>query len=113
MKNIVIDPVVSQNPEWNQAVKASTKVLEEVLGPSAPLVEADWSKTQDERGRPWLLLRITDLTGAAEAKFAPEELKNAPHLRDRLHWLWGDLLQDRSEKLAHKLRETVQQLRGD
>jgi len=109
MKKVIIDPTL----KGQHGVMVATRLLDEVLGNSAALVEAEWSQRQDERGRPLIALRVTDFTGAAETQFIPEELLDTPQLRDRLHWLWGDLLQDRSYKQLQRLRETVQQLGED
>jgi len=113
MKTVTIDPIIQDEARKLELVQVSTRVLQDVLGASAPLVDASWNQINDQRGRPLLKLEIRDFTGSAEATFTPDELKDDLHLRDRLRWLWGDLLQDRSKKQMEKLKQTVQQLEGD
>lgn len=81
----------------------ATKRLEEILGPSASLVRAEWDRREDARGRTLYTLRLSDWTGETKADFAPDELASADQMRYRLHRVWGDLLQVRSQKQLEQL----------
>ena len=88
-----------------QAEKA-TPLLQEVLGPSADQVTAEWDLSGDGSGRPMVTLRIADWTGAVSTEFAPQELAQQSPLRIGLYHLWGQLLQARSEKQLQELLGT-------
>src|SRR5690349_16481841 len=105
-----VDERIQRNPSLASAVSRAENILRDVLGASADHVSAEWSLSDDERGRPVIGLRLRDFTGAVESRFTPDELENATHLQIRLHRLWGDLLQDRSHRQVSKLKELVRSL---
>lgn len=104
-----VDPDLSADPALATAIQRATPILESVVEASADLVRAEWSLGRDERGRPLILLRLSDFTGSVVGHFAPDELGMPGDLRIRLYRLWGDLLQERS----HKQLERVKSLLGE
>ena len=89
-------------------VEMTRGVLADILGGSAASVEARWSLAHDDRGRPLLILKLSDFGGPPqEAPFAPAELESLPHLRDRFRRIWGDLLQWRAEGIVGRLKSIV------
>jgi hypothetical protein len=92
--------------QWGEAfvlLQQATKRLEEILGPSAGLVRAEWDRTEDARGRPLYTLRIADWAGSVSATFTPAELRDSEQMHYCLVRLWGDLLQVRSHKQLEEL----------
>ncbi len=92
--------------EQYERLLEATKVLEEVLGPSAKIVSAEWDRGENERGRIVYTLKVRDYTGEVSAAFDPDELRSLSDLRYRLLRLWGDLLQIRSHKQLQELTES-------
>ena len=85
-------------------LQQATRQLEEILGRSAGLVKAEWDRREDARGRVLYTLRLSDWTGGVvSADFTPDELQSSSQVRYRLHRLWGDLLQERSQKQLEQL----------
>lgn len=98
--------------QWGEGyalLQQATKRLEDILGPSAGSVAAEWDRGQDERGRILYTLRIADPTGEVGAAFTPQELESPGHLRFRLLDLWGDLLQRHSDAQVRKLQQLVKE----
>ena len=67
----------------------------------------------EDRGRPLLWLEIKDWSGEAQAKFAPDELKNPRQTSSKIIRLWGDLLQTRSHKQVADLEKQPSRLSGE
>jgi hypothetical protein len=107
--NVRYSEKAKQSGEGYALLQQATNRLEEVLGPSADLVSAEWDRTQDQRGRTLYTLTVSDFTGEASASFTPEELQAPGRLRSRLLALWGDLLQARSDAQVKKLQELVKE----
>jgi hypothetical protein len=93
-------------PEGAHALEQATGWLEEAIGSPSDRVTAVWDRTTDDKGRTLFDLRISDWTGAANARFEPNELQSPTHMRVRLYRLWGDLLQARDHQELRKLHET-------
>ena len=92
--------------QWRDGIvllQQATKLLEEVLGPAAAWVMAEWDRQEDARGHSFCTLRISDWTGTVSANFTPDELHSSS--QDRYLWyrLWGDLLQVRSHQQLSEL----------
>ncbi len=107
--NVTYQEKVKQGDDGIVRLQQATSRLEEILGPSAALVSAEWSQSQDTRGRTLYTLTLSDFTGRVSASFAPKELRSSHHLRLRLLDLWGDLLQARSDAQMIKLQKLVAQ----
>src|SRR5258708_7534951 len=93
--------------QWGEGfslLQGATTRLQEILGPSADHVKAVWDRIEDEKHRTLCTLHISDGMDAATAALTPDELQSDPHLRYRLHRLWGDVLQARS----HRQFEAIQ-----
>ncbi len=93
-------------PQWGgefELLKQANSRLEETLGTSAERVKAEWDRTEDNPGRTQYTLSLSDWAGIASTRFTPRELHSADEVRYRLHRLWGDLLQIRSQKQLEKL----------
>lgn len=110
LKSITVDDSISNDPTLAPLVAHANQLLPDVLGQSAPQVEADWRFGLDEKGRKLLVLTLSDLDGKVPGRFAPDELSDVWHLRGRLHALWGKLLQVRSQRLLRELHEAVEQV---
>lgn len=103
---VIYSDKARQGGEGATLLQEATKRLDEVLGPSADRVTAEWDR-KDDNGHALYTLRISDQTESATASLAPDELTSPALLRMRLHLLWGDLLQERNHKELQEL------LRGD
>jgi len=101
---------IKQTPELASALDNTTQLLEEELGPSSGGVAAEWTFNDDDPDRPVFVLTISDYTGKVTTKFAPYDLRNPAQMQIRLHRLWGDLLQVRSNKQVEKLKKLVHEL---
>lgn len=87
-------------------LEKATALLEEVLGSSAGVVKGEWDRREDAKGHALFSLRISDpWTEPKSADFDPFELKSPDHMRVRLHRLWGDALQARSDRYLKQLQE--------
>ncbi|MBI1917169.1 MAG: hypothetical protein HYS12_20890 [Planctomycetes bacterium] len=95
-----------QAEELFRLAQAATDQLEQVLGPSAELVDAEWDRAGGAANGDGLALTLRDLTGEARAFFSPCDLKNPSRVSINLHRLWGDLLQARSHKQLQELLST-------
>lgn len=105
--NVTYQDKAKHKGEECDLLREATNRLEEVLGPSAALVSAEWSQSQDARGRAFYTLTVADFSGRVSATFAPEELRSPSRLRSRLLDLWGDLLQAHSDAQMKKLQQLV------
>ncbi len=70
-------------------------------------LKAEWDVGTDANNQLCIILRLSDSFGAATATFSSKEMsdwtENPNHLKNRLHWLWGDLLQSRSHEQLKQL----------
>jgi hypothetical protein len=107
MKNVVYGEKLRQTEALLVQAQQATRLLEEILGPSAGQVTAEWDRSDDPKGRALMMLRISDWTGAKSTAFDPWELEQPTQLRVRLYRLWGDLLQARNEKQLQELMGTA------
>lgn len=105
MKRIEYTEKVTQTPKLHVLAEKGTDLLEEIIGPSAELVDAEWDRTVDDKGQPLLILRLSDWTGSASTVVALWEFDQPSYLRLRLNRLYGDLLQVRSHKMLEELRK--------
>src|SRR6185369_604517 len=105
MKTVTYKDGFGQAANLRDPAERATRELNELLGLSASQVSAEWDRTEDERGRPLVTLRIWDGTGEAIARFTPRELEDPTQLRGRFYHLWGDLLEIRSHKQLQALME--------
>jgi hypothetical protein len=103
MKDVQFSKAIQQSDELYRLTQQATKWLEEVSGLSADRVVEQWDRAPDAGGLVFVDLTLTDFTGSAMARFAREELAQPVHMRGRLNWLWGDLLQTRSHKQLQEL----------
>lgn len=110
---VAIEDSIQQDPRLSSAISRAQETLAEELGPSAESVTAFWGLERDDRGRPLVILRLSDFTGSAQDRFSLEEFDDSWRLRTRLHRLWGDLLQDRSDKQVAALQQLIGQSAGD
>src|SRR3954452_21327058 len=100
--NVTYHDTARQWGEGYVLLQHATKRLEEVLGPSAGEVSAEWDRSQDERGRLVYTLKLSGFAREVSATFTPDELRSPSHLRSRLLDLWGDLLQAHSDAQVKK-----------
>ncbi len=103
--NVTYSDKARQRNKDIRLLQEATNYLEEVLGQSVGLVQAEWDCTEDENGRILYTLQISDWTGVATAQFTPEELAIRTHMRYLLTRLWGDLLQTRNHKQLEALQK--------
>jgi hypothetical protein len=107
MKEVVYGYGIRQVKELVALARQRTDQLEELLAQSAPLVSAEWDRTEDAQGRPVVTLRLWDFTGSVTTVFEPKELESSAHMRQRLNRVWGDLLQVRSQQQLQELQEAA------
>lgn len=105
--NVTYQDKAAQRGEGHTLLQNATKQLEEVLGPSAEFVSAEWEQGQDARGRPIYQLTLSDSSGRVAATLTREQLRSPGLLRGHLLDLWGDLLQKRSDAQMKKLQQLV------
>lgn len=91
-------------PDLLASAHEASRLLEAQMGPSASTIRARWGVGEDDRGRPFIDLEISDWTGSVGYRFAPDELSNAEHMELRLHRLWGDLLMVQSHVQMDNIR---------
>jgi hypothetical protein len=104
MNNISVVGAIRSDPVLGPRVDRATETLQDVIGPTANSVAAEWSSVRDASGQPLIQLTLSDFTGVrVEARFEPGELAREGHLRAKFYRIWGDLLQYRS----HKQREVL------
>jgi hypothetical protein len=106
--NVTYNDKAKRGEEDNLLQRATSR-LEEVLGPSAGLVTAEWERGQDERGRILYTLKLSDQSGDVSTTFSADELRSPSKVRSRLLELWGDLLQMRSDAQVRKIQQLVTQ----
>lgn len=102
--NVTYSEKAKESNEAYSYLRQATGYLEEVLGQSSGLVNAEWDRT-DDKGRSYYTLRISDWTGGASTMFDIHELKSAERMRVRLYRLWGELIQVRVNKAFQKVNE--------
>lgn len=103
MKQVVYTDRAKQDPKEFAALQAVTNVLEEVTGKSGEVVTAEWDRTADPHGGPAYVLRLSDWAGSATRIFRPTDLDPNNYLHSRLYSLWGDVLENRSHRLAEEM----------
>ena len=101
---------IAKDPALSERARRASEILAFVLGQPPELVEAEWDRLKDRKGRDLIVLRLSDGTGSMATVFSSEELENEQLLTTRLYALWGDLLQARSGKQLRRMRELVSQL---
>jgi hypothetical protein len=85
-------------------VENATRILEELLESSAGSVAVDWDVTLvDNPSRTAVVLRLSDPFGSVITTFDRQEMRDESTLRQRLHGLWGDLLQIRNHQQLQEL----------
>jgi hypothetical protein len=109
MKKFAPSPEIQRHPRLSALVEGTRPILEDVLGQSAGLVEAEWSLEKDQ-GRPVLTLKLSDFTypKGCKQRFTPAELEGGGYLRQDFHRLWGDLLQARLGDIVGTLQGMTQ-----
>ncbi|HET6573223.1 MAG TPA: carbon storage regulator [Fimbriiglobus sp.] len=102
-----IGPAVLDNPELGPLVRRAAKLLAKQAEGTLLPARARWDLGQDERNRPVVRVEVSDETGSVNASFSPVELSDEAKARDELIWLWGDMLQVRSDRLMDQLLLSV------
>jgi hypothetical protein len=89
------------------------KLLREELGASEIKITDEWKPAWGQN-RPLVELTLTDLFTRSQVSetFAPDEFLDEAHLGDRIHRLWGRLLQARTDGQIKRLRELISQEQG-
>lgn len=92
-----------------EIVNGSRPLLEEVIGPTAGLVDARWSMVNTAAGRRAVLLTLSDWThqDGVAAVFEPNELSSELLARRKFRHLWSDLLQARNHYQLRQLEQAV------
>ncbi len=104
LKIVSFTEKLQRNRELFHLAQKTTEWLEEIVGSSAGLTEAEWDVGEDARGRAVVTLRLSDWTGSVTGVFDPRELESAKETRFRLHRIWGDLLQIRSHRQLEEIQ---------
>lgn len=102
--NVKYTDKVTQWDEGFNLIQQGTRRLEEVLGPAAPLVSAEWDRIKDENGRELIALRLKqDSVGEVIGKFDLKDLRSKAMTAFHLNSLWGNLIQMRIQNLFDDL----------
>ena len=103
LKHVLYDVKLTNMSDLQGRLELANRILAEVLGPSSRYIIASWEMSEDDNGRPLVLLTVRYSSISASASFSPDELDNRLHLRQRFLRLWSDLLQSRSSKQLEKI----------
>ncbi len=103
MNTIRIDPEIQKRPRLSNDVEKINVRLNTLLGRSAGRVSADWKLVQPDQDSEVLRLQLSEPTASVVGQFSAEELSRPDHMVRRLNWLWGDLLQIRSDRQLEEL----------
>ena len=103
--NVIYSEKAKQWGEGRELLEQATQQLEDVLGPAAGGVKAEWDREEDAKGCPVYTLSLADREESASASFTPDELQSSHHLRYRLYSLWDDVLKLRVHRSLEKLLE--------
>ena len=102
--NVMYSNEAMQQDEGAALMERATQVLEEeVLGPKASSVHAEWDRVVDDQGQPRYILSLDDGTYKSQASLTLDQLRTPWQLRFRLRGLWSDLLQAQSEALLKRI----------
>jgi hypothetical protein len=112
MKEVTYSDAIQQDPQALALVQRGTGRLEEIVGRSASRVSAAWDRSQDNRGRPVLTLRIWDSDDEATVSFTLSQLEDELTRDILLYDVWGDLLQSRNNRQVQALLETLDSTRA-
>lgn len=93
--------VTTSDPLLQQATECLDKILRSSA--FADQVQAEWDRSEDQKGRPLYTLRLSAWGDSVTASFTPRELRDRRELRWGLRELWIDLLQVNSRKLLENL----------
>lgn len=102
MKQVIYSDRVKQSPDL-PLIEAATIKLDEIVRRFADEVSAEWDRPDDFQNSKVFTLRLSDWSGSAIAIITRDELQSEQWLRDRLHRVWGDLLQIRSHRLLEQM----------
>ena len=106
-RSLKISADIGSDDKLGEKVEQANAVLAELLGPSVGTTNVEWSVQRDPAR---ITLRLSDWTGDVLRTFKPGEFDNPWLLRSRLHRIWGDLLQARSDRqLGDLLSQSGQQ----
>jgi hypothetical protein len=110
----MISPEIEGNPELATAIRQANELLRGELGPSEPVVTAQWTLTRDIQHRPLIGVEVSDPMASARAQLLPEELgRNGDRLQARLRRLWDRVLEIRSDKLMERITQKARELEGE
>lgn len=106
------DEKLRQDPELFALTKKANQQLEIDVGPTLSSANVVWDFENGDGAQPAAKLKLSDWAGSVGRVFAREDLES-PWLSYRLIRLWGDLLENRSQKQIDKLLaslETMQEV---
>ena len=103
--NVIYTERAKQESEGYHLLQQLTKNLEEVIGPPAANLTAQWDRTNDAKGQTRYTLGITDSADKASTSFEPDELKSNHHMRYRLLRLYDNLLKARTDRHFRRLED--------
>ncbi len=91
-------PALESRRELADAVRQTDRILMPMLQEHSQTARALWDVGQDQRTRDVLTLAITDPWGYAADDFAPDDLTNQEHLRQRFDHLIGEMIVPRRQQ---------------
>jgi len=100
---VIYQPELAERKAFAEIAEAATPVLEQAIGAPAARVTATWGLRVDG-SRNLIRLTIADWSGQATAEFEPAELKVPDPAWRKFLRLWGDLLQEVSERITRELK---------
>ncbi len=105
---VTIDEAISRNRPLESWVQSANTILERMLGRLVGEVTVDWNETEDEHGKPIVVVTLRDFSGSVFTRFTPGELTNPEFVKDRLGRIWRDLLRVGLKKHVQTLQEMIQ-----
>lgn len=77
----------------------ATDVLRDVVTEDQQTLLAEWDVAEDRINHQIALISLSDYSGKVSITFTPEEFGDTDSVRQRLGFLWSDLLRVRTDKL--------------
>jgi hypothetical protein len=108
-----IAPEIQQDRELATTVQQATAVLRRELRRAADRVTGEWRIGRENGHRYVELLLDDEGVVSSTARFEVGQLSNEEELERRLSRFWDKMLEEKSDRLLERLRETVSQLEDE
>jgi hypothetical protein len=112
MKSVKIDPAIVSDERLAAKVNRANEILAAVLHRSADLFHVEWALAAGGQRGQAVRVRIADDSESASMDLNAGEFDDPLLLKSRLHGLYGELLESRSDRLAAASDRLVRELVG-